>query len=495
MKLTVKDMDIATGGVLIAILNEEDARRFDLHHEDRIIVKKGKKSTTAVVDIAESTKAVPVGKIGLFEEVMDKVHAKHNDTVEIDIQDKPKSVQFIRKKLDGKKLNSEEINTIIADVVSGKLTDTELAYFVGACYTKELELSESVALTQSIVNNGSHLKFNKSKVMDKHCSGGVPGNRTTMVVVPILAAVGLTVPKTSSRSITSPAGTADTMEVLCPVSMPLQKVKKVINTTNACLIWGGAVDLATADDKLIRVRHSLSLDPEGMLLASILAKKKAVGSTHVLIDIPLGRDTKIKTKKRADHLKRLFIKIGARIGMKVKVIITDGTQPVGNGIGPLLEARDVLWLFRRSEKRPLDLEEKSLDLAEVMLGMAGIKNARKKAMEILASGEAYQKFQEIIKAQGGDPNVDPDKMKLAKFSYTYNAPKTGTVRDIDNRSIAKIARIAGAPKDQGAGIYLYKHEKYKVKKGEPVFTIYSDNKMKLQYAVNILKKFDGIVIS
>jgi AMP phosphorylase len=315
MKLKVKDMDIATGGVLIVLVNEEDAHGLDLHYGDRVKIIKGKKTTTATINVAESKKAVPAGKIGLIAE-------------------KPVGVSYIQKKLNGGKLTKQEIDEIVKEIVKNNLTSIELTYFISACFTNGMTLAETIALTKAIVKYGSRLNIKKYPIIDKHSSGGVPGNRTTMVIVPIIAAAGLTMPKTSSRSITSPAGTADSMEVLAPVSLTLEKMKKVIMKTNTCIVWGGAIDLAAADDKLIKLRHPLSLDPEGMLLASILAKKAAVNSTHVLIDIPLGKDTKIKTKKRANHLKRLFIKIGKRLGMKIHVILTNGEEPIGNGIGP-----------------------------------------------------------------------------------------------------------------------------------------------------------------
>jgi len=487
-------MDISTGGTLVAILNEHDARRFDLYPQDRIVITKGKKKINAVVDIAASSRAVPRGKIGLMEETLDKIKAKNNDIVNIDIQEKPRSVSIIKKKMDGNALDNDEIDEIVSDVVAGNLTNTELAYFVGACYTRGMSLRETLALTRSTVKHGGQLKFDTYPIIDKHCSGGVPGNRTTMIVVPILAAAGFTIPKTSSRSITSPSGTADTMEVLAPVSLSLDKIKKTVNKVGACIVWGGAVDLAGADDKLIKVRHSLAIDPEGMLLASILAKKAAVHSTHVLIDIPIGSDTKIKTIKEAVHLKRMFVKIGGKLGMKIKVIITDGTEPIGNGIGPVLEAKDVLYVLRRDERRPLDLEKKSVMMAGEIMKMVGVRKPHKKARQILESGFAYQKMKEIIKAQGGNPNIDPDKLRLGRHAHTYHAPKAGLINDIDNITIAKMARIAGAPKDSQAGLYLYKHEGQRVTKGEPIFTLYADNAEKLHYALHILERIGGVTI-
>ena len=332
-------------------------------------------------------------------------------------------------------------------------------------------------------------------IVDKHCIGGVPGNRTTMIVVPMLAAAGLTVPKTSSRSITSPAGTADTMEVLCPVSIDVKKMKKIVKKANACMVWGGGpMNLAAADDKLIKIRHPLSLDPEGMLLASILAKKAAVGATIVLIDIPLGKQTKIKTKKQARRLKKKFVAIGKKLGMRVKVVVTDGSKPIGNGIGPALEARDVLWLLRGDPRAPRDLRAKSLHVASVMMEMAGIKNPLETAHVMLETRLAYKKMQEIIKLQGGNPNIDPDKIPLGKFTHDIKADKTGIIDSINNKTISKIARVAGAPEDKGAGLYLHKTVGHRVAEGDVLFTIYAESEQKLGYALHILELMDGIVI-
>jgi AMP phosphorylase len=495
MKLKVKDMDIETGGILVVILNEEDARKLDLHHEDRIKIKIGKKETTAVIDIAQGKKSVPPGHIGFFEEVLKRLDANPGDEAEIDLAEKPASVYYIRDKLEGRRLSNDEINAIIKDAVLGKLSAIELTYFIGACYTKGMAINETIALTNAIVKNGAQLKLDKYPVLDKHCSGGVPGNRTTMLVVPIVAAAGFVIPKTSSRSITSPAGTADSMEVFAPVALSVEQMKNVVDKTNGCIVWGGGVNLAAADDKLIRIRHPLSLDPEGMLLSSILAKKAAVHATHVLIDIPVGNDTKIKTKRHALRLKREFTRIGKKLKMKIKVVITAGNEPVGNGIGPALEARDVLYILQRDARRPLDLEHKSVFMATKLLQMAGVRDAGKKVTEILESGKAYEKMKEIIKAQGGNPSINPDNIHIGKFSYTFNSPKAGIITDVNNFTINKIARIAGAPKDQGAGIYIHnRHEGDFIRKGEPIMTIYAESEVKLKYALNILKKIGGIVI-
>ncbi len=488
MELRVKDMDIATGGILVAILNREDARKLDLFFEDRIRIKKGRKEAIAVLDIAESEKAVAPGQIGLFEESLEKLGAKDRDRVKIFLEKKPESVNFIRKKLEGKELNFREIHTIVKDMVDNKLTSIETTYFISAGYTYGLSEKETVSLTRAMINTGNTLKLDKHPVLDKHSIGGVPGNRTTMIVVPILAAAGIIIPKTSSRAITSPAGTADTMEVLANVTIPLEKVRRIVQKTNGCVVWGGAVNLAPADEKIIKIENPLSIDAEGNLLSSILAKKGSVSSTHVLIDIPVGKGTKISKKEEARHLERQFKKIGKGLGMKVETIITDGSQPIGNGIGPVLEARDVLKVLMNSPGAPQDLKKKAIMMAEKMLSMAG--KPKKLARQLLESGKAYEKMVEIIRAQG-ERNIIPGVLKPGKFKHEVRAKKSGHVSHIDNLSISKIARIAGAPKDKGAGMYIYRHKMEKVKKGDKLFTIYSESRQKLRFAVEMLKDIDG----
>ncbi|MCK5630279.1 MAG: AMP phosphorylase [Nanoarchaeota archaeon] len=497
MKFKIKDMDIATGGTLIVLINKSDAAKYDLHAMDRVKLTKGRYSETALIDIGESEKAVPPGIIGLFEEVMHSLKAKSKETVHMRLARKPLSVQFIKKKLDGKTLNKNEIDQIVWDIVHNKLNDVELTYFVSACYTNVVTLKETVLLTKAMAECGDMLKINDYPVMDKHCIGGVAGNRTTMILVPIIAAAGLKIPKTSSRSITSPAGTADTMEVLTNVSIPIKKMKSLIEEINGCMVWGGALNLAPSDDKIIKVERPLAIDAESQLLASIMAKKHSVSSTHILIDIPIGKGAKIESREEALNLKERFEQIGQALKKHIKVIITDGSQPIGNGIGPALEARDVLWILKGDQNQPQDLKQKSVLMAGYMLELAGKSKpgfGYKSALGILESGAAYKKMKEIIKKQGGKNNIKPEDIKLGRYTYKHKASKAGRVAQIDNRIISRIARVAGAPKDKEAGIYLFKHKKHKVKKGEILFTLYAESKEKLRNAIAGLKTQDPYII-
>lgn len=489
MKFKVKDMDLSTGNILVAILNRKDAKKLDLWPGDRILLKHNHHQITCVLDISESKKAVPEGRIGLFEEVLSSLNVKSGQVISLEITGKPKSISHIRDKLKGKELSYRELHQIVDDITHDRLTDVEKTYFVAGSYTRGLTSNEIVHLTKAIVNTGKKLKF-RGIILDKHCIGGVPGNRTTMIVIPIVAAAGFTIPKTSSRAITSSAGTADTMECLARVDLSERKIRNVVKKTKACLVHGGSLSLAPADDKIIEVEHSLSIDAEGQLLASVMAKKYSVSARHVLIDIPTGRGTKAESIRKAKYLRKMFLKIGQQLGINVKVVLTDGSHPIGNGIGPLLESRDVLTVLNNDPLAPRDLREKSLMLAGILLEMTGkYKHGRQVAEEILASGKALKKMKEIIFAQG-----KAKLPSLGQHRHFVKARKTGKIGQIDNLIITQVARIAGAPDDKGAGLFLHRKINEQVVKGELLYEIFAESKFKLDLAVKFLKKNNGYLV-
>lgn len=477
--LIPKRIPIRVGQKYIAILNETTAEKLDLHPADRVIVKVGRRDVTAILDVTER-KELKDNQIGLYAETWEELKVKRGDRLSISIAPKPIVDEYIKNKLEGKTLTAKQIDAIIKEVVADDLSDIEMTYFVSGCFANGLNDEETVALTKAIVKYGDRLTFKKKIIMDKHCIGGVPGNRTTMVVIPIITALGYTMPKTSSRAITSPSGTADTMEVLANVVNDADKLKKIANKVGGFITWGGGVDLAAADDKLIRVRYPLKLDPQGMLLASIMAKKFSVSTNHLIIDIPIGPQAKIKTMPKAMQLRKRFISIGKKLGMKMKVVITDGSQPIGNGVGPLLECLDVIKVLKNESGAAKDLRDKSIMLATKLLSLTtkykSEAAAKKAATEVLYSGKAWDKFEEIIKAQG-----KKRLPKLGEYKFHFKATKKGKVKAIDNKLIARIARSAGAPLASGAGIYIYKHLGDKIEKGEKLFTVYAENKDRLKY--------------
>jgi thymidine phosphorylase len=303
-----------------------------------------------------------------------------------------------------------------------------------------------------------------------------------MVVVPIVAAHGLMIPKTSSRAITSPAGTADTMEVLARVDLDVEQMKNVVTSCGGCLIWGGHVNLSPADDILISVERPLSLDTPEQMVASIMSKKLAAGATHLLIDFPVGPTAKVANAAEAMRLRKLFEFVGDHFGINVEVVNTDGRQPIGRGIGPVLEARDVMAVLGNEPGAPADLREKSLRLAAHLLeydpqlrGGAGYARAK----EMLDSGAALKTMERIIDAQG--PSVC--RSDLGALTAEVLATDDGVIASIDCLRINRLARTAGAPIDKGAGIDLFKKIGDRVEKGEPLYRIHAYDQSEYDLAV------------
>jgi AMP phosphorylase len=481
---------LAAGGKFVVVLNNSDAQAMDVKHLDRVrLTKDGGKAISAVINISEHY--VKQGNIGVFKDATDALKIKNGQKLIVEPIDKPFSVSLIKKKMEGIPLSASEIDNIIVDIMNGNLSEIEATAFLTTLCIRDLNRDETLALTNSIVNSGTTLNFKRRPIVDKHCAGGVPGNRTSMIIIPIIAAAGLTIPKTSSRAITSPSGTADSMEVLAPVCLTEHEIIDVVNKVNGCLVWGGAVNLAAADDKLIKIRHPLDLDPKGVLLASILAKKKAVGATHVLIDIPMGKGSKVQTKSEGDELASEFMDLGSRLGMEIECIITPGYDPVGSAIGPALEAREVMRILQ-GEKVSSELREKSLVMAGILLEMVGKAprgSGRSLANKILGSGEALKKMREIIGAQGGDPKVKANEIAIGSNFVDVFAKEEGRIHFMNNKSISAIARAAGAPADKGAGIYLHVDKGDKIKKGQKLFTIYAESERKLTLAQEMAETF------
>lgn len=477
-------IDITTGKHII-VLNEEEAIENDIYQGYRVDLKAMGGELVCIVDL--SKEMVRRGEVGIFGDVAHALQIAEGDILQIAKMERPASVEFIRKKLDGESLEDSQIHTIIDDLMDNRLSEAELASWITATYINGMSEEEIVSLTNAIVSSGSTLELGVKPIADKHCVGGVAGNRTTMVIVPILAAAGVYIPKTSSRAITSAAGTADTMEVLAPVDFDVEEMRRIVLKTHGVVAWGGGMNLASADDKLIKIRNPLSLDPRGMLLASILAKKKSVGAQYVVVDLPLGRGVKVANMDDAERLGADFIKLGKRLGMVIEGLITEGSEPVGNGIGPVLEARDVMQVLQG--QGPADLRSKSALLAGKLFELIGKVREGEgydTAMHFLQNGKAWEKMKEIIAEQGGDPKVREEDLPIGQYRHTVKAEKEGKISHIDNKKISKIARAAGAPKNKGAGVYLYRLKGDRVKPGDLLFDIYAESEASLDYAVKAL---------
>ncbi|KHO47621.1 MAG: hypothetical protein QT00_C0002G0277 [archaeon GW2011_AR5] len=487
MKMKAKVLPLNAGGKMIGIINEKDALELGVHPLDKIVMTRGPKKATLTVDTTKNF--VKRGTILLYDDVKEVMHIRSGDAVHVEPRMPLVSKAYIRKKTDGRELSYLELRAIVDDVIARNLNDLELASFITALHIHGLTLNESIDFSKAMIETGKSLKF-PGTVVDKHSIGGVPGDKTSMLVVPIIAASGLTIPKTSSRSITSPSGTADRMEILAPVDLHIDDIKRVVKRTKGCLVWGGSVDIAPADDLFIRIEHPLGLDP--LLLPSVMSKKKSVGCKYLVIDIPTG-DTKIHTKEDAEKLARDFIAMGRSLGIKVDCAITRGDQPVGYAVGPALEAREALEVIMNVQQTDAkgvvqrsDVFDKAASVAGVLLRMAG-KGNKKIAELMIKSGKAEKKLREIIDAQGGNPGVKPGDIEVGAFSFRVRSKTGGTVSTISNAALVEICRTSGTPKDRGAGVLLNKKIGDPVRRGEVLFTIFAEKRRKLNSAVKTSK--------
>jgi len=472
-QLKIRRVRLDTGRENVVVISRRSkALRADIFRDfNRVELRLDDKTLLATLLITDDDTLAAQDEIGLSEPAFHRFGKPVGTLVTVAPASPPESLEAVRAKIRGRTLDKAEIGAIINDLAHFRYSDMEIAAFLigSASFVTSDEL---LALTGAMAQAGTQLVWPDPIVVDKHCIGGIPGNRTSMVVVPIVAAHGLPIPKTSSRAITSPAGTADTMEVLARVNVGIEEMKSIVSSCNGCLIWGGHVNLSPADDVLISVERPLSLDTREQMVASIMSKKIAAGSTHLLIDIPVGPTAKVTTAIDAMRLRKLFEFVGDRFGRSVEVITTDGRQPVGNGIGPVLEANDVMAVLSNEADAPHDLREKSLRLAAHLLeydprlrGGAGYVRAR----ELLESGAALKQMQKIIDAQG------PSKCStdLGPISFDVKAAHDGVVSAIDCLRLNRLARTAGAPLDKGAGIRLFKKIGDRVEQGEPLYRVYT----------------------
>lgn len=430
-------------------------------------------------------------EVGFSESAWRRLRLQQNDPIWLSHPRPVQSLSHVRAKVYGHALSEQQFQSIINDIVDGRYADVHLAAFITACGNDNLNSKEITSLTRAMVNSGSTVDWNLPMVVDKHCVGGLPGNRTTPIVVSILTACGLTVPKTSSRAITSPAGTADTMETLTEVSLSLEQMRQVVGAEGGCLAWGGSMHLSPADDMLIQVERALDIDSEGQLIASVLSKKIAAGATHVLVDIPVGPTAKVRSQEAAQRLGENFQVVAENLGLTLKILFTDGSQPVGRGVGPALEAHDLLAVLQNHPDAPADLRERATLVAGAMLAMVkavSVEQGVALAEETLDNGSAWAKFRAICLAQGG-LKVPP----VAAYRYAMVAQRDGVVTRIDNRILAKIAKLAGAPADPAAGVEIGVKLGYSVAYQDLLLMIHAENAGELNYAVEYLNDHRQVI--
>ncbi len=489
MKLKAKYIDM-DAGEYTAVMHDDDCMEIGVREQDRVKVKHERSEITAILQTTDTV--VASGEIGLLGKAFTTMGIQPLEELEVIYTPKPNSVSYIKKKMRGEELSTEEIRTLIQDISDHNLSQVEMSAYVTALYINGMNIRETADLTLAMVGTGETIDFD-GPVFDFHSVGGCPGNKVTLLVVPIVAAAGLMIPKTSSRAISSAAGTADVVEVFADVTFDPSRLKSVAERVGGTIAWGGSMNLAPADDLIIRVEYPLGIDPHAQLLASVMSKKKAVGARFLVIDIPMGENTKVLDMEAARTYARDFIDLGKRLGIKVECAITYGGQPVGRAVGPALEAREAISILE-GEDHPRSVREKACGLAGMLLEMGGIPYGEDRAHEIIESGRALAKFREIVEAQGGDPNISSKGIAVGEHTHEILATRCGYIDSIDNHSVVKIARAAGAPKDKGAGLVLTKKKGDSVEKGEVLLTIHADNEAKLERAVLEARRLQPVAI-
>lgn len=404
---------------------------------------------------------------------------------------KLQAIEAIKKKLLGKKISYNEAFAIMDEFSKGGLDDIFVAYFAASSFNNGFSSEELYYLVKAMVKTGDQLNFN-GIVADKHSIGGMPGTRTTPIIVAIVAASGYLIPKVSSRAITTPAGTADVMEVLCEVNFTINQIKSIVGKVGGCIVWNGKLNIAPADDVIIRVEEPLSFESFDKIIVSVLAKKIAMSSNQLLLDLPVGPTMKIKYVKDALKFRNKFVSLCKKFGITVNVDINHQFEPLGEGIGASLEAIDVLKVLERDKKRSLVLEDKSIKLASQLLDMCFKADKKqedglKVAQYLLESGKALSKFREIIKYQKGNPDVRSSSIRMGKYKKEILADVNGTVKEVNNYHISALAKILGAPLDRYAGLVLHQKIGHKIKKNDILMEIYSQSKLKLKEAVESIK--------
>ena len=423
---------------------------------------------------------------GLSEAAWERLQAAEGADIHVSHPEPVESFRQVRSRIYGNRLEGSAFRSILSDVAAGRFSDIELSAFITGSSAMPFDHAETIDLTRAMVEIGQRLSWPDDPVVDKHCVGGLPGNRTTPIVVAIVAALGLVIPKTSSRAITSPAGSADAMETMAPVDLGLSDIRRVVDAEGGCVVWGGAVHLSPADDVLVRVERALDLDSEGQLVASVMSKKIAAGSTHLVIDMPVGPTAKVRSAAAADALEERILTVAKEFGLATRVIRSDGSQPVGRGIGPALEARDVLSVLRQDPSGPTDLRLRACTLAGAVLELAGRARPGEGlaiAESAIADGRAWAKFQRICEAQGGmrEPPRSRHRADLV-------APFAGRLVAIDNRKLAKVAKLAGAPEVKAAGADLLARVGAELSAREPLCTVHAQTDGEMDYALDYARQ-------
>lgn len=403
---------------------------------------------------------------------------------------------IIKKKRDGGKLSEAEINYFVKGCTDGSIPDYQISALCMAIYFQGMDLEETTALTLAVRDSGEKLDFSNIKGIrvDKHSTGGV-GDKTSLVIAPIVASLGLKVAKMSGRGLGHTGGTVDKLESIPNFNTALstEDFERIVNETGIAIV-GQTATLAPADKKLYAIRDvTATVDSMPLIAASIMGKKLAADDDCIVLDVKTGSGSFMKTIEDSKKLAELMVGIGKKAGKKVLALITDMDVPLGNAIGNSLEVKEAIATLHGNG--PKDFTEVCLALASDMLYLAGLgteNECRVLANNAIKSGNAFNKFREMVVAQGGDVSVidDPSKFPEAKYKENVYAEKSGYISKVDTEGYGIASLMLGAGRnavgeniDYSAGIVLKKKTGDFVRVGEAIATLYTDDETRIREVI------------
>jgi len=415
-------------------------------------------------------------------------------------------VDIIEKKKEAQVLSKEEIQFFIDGVVDGSIPDYQTTALLMAICFQGLNDEETLQLTLSMVNSGD--KTDLSSIpgikVDKHSTGGV-GDKTTLILAPLVAACGVPVAKMSGRGLGHTGGTIDKLESIPGFSTSLSLAQFIENVKSIGLaIAGQTGHLVPADKKLYALRDVTStINNVSLIAASIMSKKIASGADAIILDVKVGSGAFMQTVAEAELLAKTMVRIGTQAGRKTVAILTDMDMPLGLAIGNTLEVKEAINVLKGNG--PKDVTDLCLYLGSMMLQLAGVGDEAfcdAKIEHVLSSGEALQKFREMVSAQGGDPDIASDLLLLgnAAFEVPYKAKKSGYIQQMLSSQLGMASMVLGAGRrtkedsiDPTSGIVLIKKTGEQVAEGEMIAVLYTNEPERLEEAGNMMD--EAVVIS
>ncbi len=492
--LSLKHVAINSFNENIAYLHKDcDTYKIDdIRDVTKVEIHGGPVPVYAFLEIVDDETIVSPGELGLNNEAFLRLNLPEGANVSLSLAGLPPSAGILQRKIAGNILSSSEYSSVVKDIVAGRYSNMDIASFLVASGSF-MTASEVLSLTEALIGDDVIRWDDENIVVDHHCLGGIPGNKTDIIITAIVAAYGLPMPKTASRSLTSCAGVADTFAVLANVEADEAKLKKLIKENRGAIVDYNTLPIANASKIVSSVERALGISQQQHIVSSILAIKLAAGVTHLVLDIPVGPSSRIKSTAEAMRIRKLVEYVGDMLSIEIDAVITDGSEPIGNGIGAVLEARDVMRILRNKEEAPQDLLEKSLFLAGRILefdpklrGGQGYHVAK----EILSSGRALETMNRIIYAQGKAPQA-----QIGHLTRDIVSSRAGVVESIDNHQINKIGVLAGASQYPGAGLDLLKKVGDFVEPGETLYRIHSVSASDFAFANSYADGDSGYEIS